>query len=176
VLGGRTVIGAGGGLYYGPGQFEDLIQPIESNVLRSTTSFATGIDSNTATRVSTDQRFRRQVLRRVFMTSMAIASRSGSASTECRSSSSCREIPARAVAYVGSQGRNLFQQRNITNVILPGTATVAAGQPLPGNVGIVDIVNADGRVNGGSPDPSVQPDQQDAREQRQCCRQCWECA
>ncbi len=41
------MIRAGGGLYYGPGQFEDLIQPIESDVYRSTTSFTNGIDANT---------------------------------------------------------------------------------------------------------------------------------
>ena len=33
-FGGKTVIRGGGGMYYGPGQYEDLIQPIESNVFR----------------------------------------------------------------------------------------------------------------------------------------------
>ena len=34
----RTVIRVGAGVYYGPGQYEDLIQPIESDVNRFTLS------------------------------------------------------------------------------------------------------------------------------------------
>ncbi|MFN0118977.1 MAG: TonB-dependent receptor domain-containing protein, partial [Blastocatellia bacterium] len=49
----KTVIRVGGGLYYGPGQFEDLIQPIESDVLRVTTAFAGGLDATVPGRVST---------------------------------------------------------------------------------------------------------------------------
>jgi hypothetical protein len=143
-LGGRTVIRAGGGLYYGPGQFEDLIQPIESNVLRSTTSFATGIDSNTASRVSTVTLPVTSFAPRVYdVNGYRVPERIGQYGMSIQ-----QQLPGNTVltlAYVGSQGRNLFQ-RNVTNVILPGRATITSGQPLPGNVGIVNIVNADGRV------------------------------
>ena len=36
--GGRTVLRGGFGIYYGPGQTEDQIQPIESDVIRVTQS------------------------------------------------------------------------------------------------------------------------------------------
>jgi hypothetical protein len=36
--GGRTVLRGGAGIYYGPGQTEDQIQPIESNRISSTVS------------------------------------------------------------------------------------------------------------------------------------------
>lgn len=143
-LGGRTVIRAGGGLYYGPGQFEDLIQPIESNVLRSTTSLAGGIDSATATRVSTVTLPVTNFAPRVYdINGYNVPERVGQYGMSIQ-----QQLPGNTVltlAYVGSQGRNLFQ-RNITNVILPGTATITSGQPLPAGVGIVNIVNADGRV------------------------------
>lgn len=141
---GKTVIRAGGGLYYGPGQFEDLIQPIESNVLRSTTSFAGGIDSTTAGRVSTVTLPVVNLAPRVYdINGYRVPERVTQYGMSIQ-----QELPGKTVvtlAYVGSQGRNLFQ-RNITNVILPGTATIAAGQPLPSGVGIVNIANAEGRV------------------------------
>lgn len=143
-LGGRTVIRAGGGLYYGPGQFEDLIQPIESNVLRSTTSFSGGINANTAAQVSTVTLPVTNFAPRVYdINGYRVPERVGQYGMSIQ-----QQLPGNTVltlAYVGSQGRNLFQ-RNIANVILPGTATVASGQPLPTGVGIVNIVNADGRV------------------------------
>jgi hypothetical protein len=143
-LGGRTVIRAGGGLYYGPGQFEDLIQPIESNVLRSTTSIAGGIDSTTPTRVSTVTLPVTNFAPRVYdINGYNVPERVGQYGMSIQ-----HQLPGNTVvtlAYVGSQGRNLFQ-RNITNVILPGVATIASGQALPSGVGIVNIVNAEGRV------------------------------
>ena len=58
-LGGKTVFRGGGGLYYGPGQYEDLIQPIESNVFRSSTTLAGGLTTDNRRR-----RFRISAARR----------------------------------------------------------------------------------------------------------------
>ncbi|MBL8186979.1 MAG: TonB-dependent receptor [Acidobacteria bacterium] len=144
VFKGKTVIRAGGGLYYGPGQFEDLIQPIESNVLRSTTSFATGIDSTVPGRVSAVTAPVTNFAPRVYdINGYNVPERVTQYGLSIQ-----QELPGKAVltlAYVGSQGRNLFQ-RNIANVILPGTATVASGQALPSGAGIVNVTDANGRV------------------------------
>ncbi|MFN0112419.1 MAG: carboxypeptidase regulatory-like domain-containing protein [Blastocatellia bacterium] len=141
---GKTVIRAGGGLYYGPGQFEDLIQPIESNVLRSTTAFATGIDSTVPGRVSTVTAPVTNFAPRVYdINGYNVPERVTQYGLSIQ-----QELPGKTVltlAYVGSQGRNLFQ-RNITNVILPGNASIAAGQALPSGVGIVNVTNAAGQV------------------------------
>lgn len=141
---GKTVIRAGGGLYYGPGQFEDLIQPIESNVYRSTTSLANGLDANTAATVtSTANPVVNFAPRAYDTTGYNVPERIGQYGLSIQ-----QELPGKTVltiGYVGSQGRNLFQ-RNITNVILPGTATVQTGQALPSGAGIVNVVDANGRV------------------------------
>ncbi len=143
-LKGKTVIRVGGGLYYGPGQFEDLIQPIESNVLRSTTAFAGGIDSTVSGRVSTVTAPITNFAPRVYdFNGYRVPERVGQYGLSIQ-----QQLPGSTVltvAYVGSQGRNLFQ-RNITNVILPGSATVATGAALPANVGIVNVTDATGRV------------------------------
>src|SRR5882724_5186305 len=49
-------------------------------------------------------------------------------------------------AYVGSRGRNLFL-RSVTNLILPGSATVSdPAANFPTGVGIINVVRADGTV------------------------------
>ncbi len=61
-----------------------------------------------------------------------------------------QELPYKlvsTVAYVGSQGRNLFL-RSVTNQILPGQTTIANGANLPTGVGVVNRVDANGRVVG----------------------------
>jgi hypothetical protein len=143
-LKGKTVIRVGGGLYYGPGQFEDLIQPIESDVLRVTTAFAGGLDSTVPGRVSTATLPVTGLTPRAYdINGYRVPERIGQYGLSLQ-----QELPGNTVltlAYVGSQGRNLFQ-RNITNVILPGNATIASGQPLPAGVGVVNLTDANGRV------------------------------
>lgn len=140
----KTVIRFGGGLYYGPGQFEDLIQPIESDVLRVTTAFAGGLDSTVPGRVSTVNAPVTGLAPRAYdINGYRVPERIGQYGLSIQ-----QQLPGNTVltlAYVGSQGRNLFQ-RNITNVILPGNATVASGQALPAGVGIVNVTDATGRV------------------------------
>jgi hypothetical protein len=135
-LGGKTVLRGGGGLYYGPGQYEDLIQPIESNVFRSTTTLANGLTTGTSEAVSTiggtQQRFTPRaydvngykVPERVLQYGFSVQ----------------QQLPGNTVltvGYVGSQGRNLFL-RSITNRILPGQTVIQNGAALPGGVGVIN--------------------------------------
>ena len=135
-LGGKTVFRGGGGLYYGPGQYEDLIQPIESNVFRSTTTIANGLTTGTSAAVSTiggtQQRFTPRaydvngyrVPEKVLQYGFSVQ----------------QQLPGNTVltvGYVGSQGRNLFL-RSITNRILPGQTVIQNGAALPGGVGVIN--------------------------------------
>jgi hypothetical protein len=143
-LKGKTVIRVGGGLYYGPGQFEDLIQPIESDVLRTSAAFAGGLDATVPGRVSTVTAPVTNFTPRAYdFNGYRVPERVGQYGMSIQ-----QQLPGNTVltvAYVGSQGRNLFQ-RNITNVILPGNATVASGQALPSGAGIMNLTDANGRV------------------------------
>ncbi|MEK7856369.1 MAG: hypothetical protein AAB288_09785, partial [Acidobacteriota bacterium] len=134
-LGGKTVIRGGGGFYFGPGQYEDLIQPIESNVFRSSQSLAGGLTTGTSGAVSTIGGIQTgftpraydvegyQVPERVLQYGLSVQ----------------HQLPGNTVltvGYVGSQGRNLFL-RSITNRILPGNALIGPADVLPGGVGVI---------------------------------------
>ena len=61
-----------------------------------------------------------------------------------------QELPYKlvsTVAYVGSQGRNLFL-RSVANRILPGSTTILNGTTLPTGVGVINRTNAAGQVIG----------------------------
>src|SRR6185503_145574 len=147
--GGRTVLRGGFGLFYGPGQTEDQIQPIESDRISSTFTsnpiFSGGpplafpLDSTAAV---------------AFFTNPANVN---TRSYQPRAYSPDYKIPEKVyqytvsvqqelvkdtvltVAYVGSQGRNLFL-RSIANKILPGQTTVLNNvAALPSGVGVVNL-------------------------------------
>ncbi len=143
-LKGKTVIRVGGGLYYGPGQFEDLIQPIESDVLRTSRAFAGGLDATVPGAVSTVTAPVTGFAPRAYdFNGYRVPERIGQYGMSIQ-----QQLPGNTVltvAYVGSQGRNLFQ-RNITNTILPGNATVANGAALPSSVGTINVTDTAGRV------------------------------
>lgn len=141
---GKTVVRLGGGLFYGPGQQEDLIQPIESNVYRATGSLATGITPTNVQSVTSTTTPVANFTPRVYDTNgYRVPERVVQYGLSIQ-----QELPGNTVVtigYVGSQGRNLFL-RNVTNTILPGTATILDGAAIPTGVGIVNITNAAGQV------------------------------
>jgi hypothetical protein len=149
--GGRTVLRGGFGLFYGPGQTEDQIQPIESDRVSSTftsnpifpggPALAFPLDSNAAV---------------AFFNNPANVN---IRSYQPRAYSPDYKIPEKVyqytfsiqqelfhdtvltAAYVGSQGRNLFL-RSIANKILPGQTTVLSNvAALPAGVGVVNLAD-----------------------------------
>jgi len=154
--GGRTVLRGGFGIFYGPGQTEDQIQPIESDRISSTftsnpifpggpalafplnTSAAVEFFNNPAnvnTRAYQPRAYAPEykIPEKVYQYTFSLQQElhSGTVLT---------------VAYVGSQGRNLFL-RSIANKILPGQTTVASNvASLPTGIGVVNLANADGRI------------------------------
>lgn len=144
-FGGKTVFRVGGGLYYGPGQYEDLIQPIESNVFRTNRTVAAGLSDSLVSGISSTALPVTSFTPRAYdVAGYTVPERVGQYGASVQ-----QELPGNTVltvAYVGSQGRNLFQ-RSITNKILPGATTINAGAALPAGVGVVNEIGADGRVN-----------------------------
>lgn len=149
-LGGKTLFRVGGGLYYGPGQYEDLIQPIESNVVRSSTTFANGLTTGTAGSLlnpaanATPGAF---TPRAYDINGYRVPERVGQYGFSVQ-----QQLPGNSVltvAYVGSQGRNLFL-RSITNRLLPGSTIIQNGTPLPAGVGVINRCSV-APVNGTCP-------------------------
>ena len=154
--GGRTVLRGGFGIFYGPGQTEDQIQPIESDRVSSTFTSNPIFPSGPALAFPLDA-------------AAAVAFFNNPANVNTRSYqpraySGDYEIPEKVyqytvsvqqelhagtvltAAYVGSQGRNLFL-RSIANKILPGQTTVAnTVSVLPSGFGVVNLTNASGQV------------------------------
>jgi len=153
--GGRSVLRAGFGIYYGPGQTEDQIQPIESDRVQATITGSTLVNGT--------QLFAFPTNPDLFNT--FFASNPNTRSYQPRAYSSDYEIPERVyqysvsyqqelpghlvatVGYVGSQGRNLFL-RSVTNQILRGNATIPnTATSLPAGAGVVNVTDpATGRV------------------------------
>lgn len=148
---GKTVIRGGGGIFYGPGQYEDLIQPIESNVVRLNATYANGLTTGTAASLTnpapnaTPGSF---TPRAYDNTGYRVPERVGQYGVSVQ-----QELPGNTVltvAYVGSQGRNLFL-RSITNTILPGNAVIGQNDALPTGVGVINrcsIALVNGVCNG----------------------------
>lgn len=150
IINNTTVLRVGGGLYYGPGQYEDLIQPIESDVFRTNVTLAQGLTTTTAQEVANSATATTGTplpfqARAYDVTGYRVPERVAQYGASIQ-----QELPGNTVltlAYVGSQGRDLFQ-RSITNTILPGQTVIPfrTGAPLPAGVGIVNETDAAGRV------------------------------
>jgi hypothetical protein len=140
---GKTAIRGGFGIYVGPGQTEDQIQPIESDRISTTITGGTfPIDTNTLRANFTSNPNNRSYQPRAYAPDYEIPERVYQYSVSMQ-----RELPLQMVAtaaYVGSQGRNLFL-RSWSNKI---TSVQTNANPT-GNAVIIrefDIVNADGSI------------------------------
>jgi hypothetical protein len=148
---GNTVLRGGFGVYFGVGQVEDQIQPIESDRISSTVSnsafdpniaaFVQGVRANFIANPSN-----RVYQPRAYATEYRIPEK-----VYTYTASLQQKLPydlVGTVAYVGSQGRNLFL-RGLSNTLRAGNATIINGQPLPNNAGVVNRTDpATGRVIG----------------------------
>lgn len=148
--GGKTVIRGGIGYYYGPGQTEDQIQPIESD--RVSTTITSGsllaFPANIPAIIDnfTNNPNNRSFQPRAYATDYKIPERILQYSASYQ-----QELPynmVATVAYVGSKGTNLFL-RSVANQILPGSTTITNGEDLPTTFGVVNRVDPNtGRVIG----------------------------
>jgi hypothetical protein len=145
----KTVFRGGFGIYYGPGQTEDQIQPIESDRISSTITngallaFPANIPGIVANFSGNPNN--RSYQPRAYSSDYKIPERVYQYTFSWQ-----QELPynmVSTVAYVGSQGRNLFL-RSVANRILPGQATILNGANLPAGVGIINRTDAGGRVIG----------------------------
>ncbi|MGI8638385.1 MAG: carboxypeptidase regulatory-like domain-containing protein [Pyrinomonadaceae bacterium] len=151
--GGKSVFRGGFGVYYGPGQVEDQIQPIESDRINATLqgSATVRFDPNIAGFVNTirtnfiSNPNNRQYQPRAYAPEYLVPERIFSFTGSYQ-----QELPYKitaTVAYVGSRGRNLFL-RGLSNTIRGGNATILNGAALPTNAGVINRTDAAGRVIG----------------------------
>ncbi|HKC65933.1 MAG TPA: TonB-dependent receptor [Pyrinomonadaceae bacterium] len=142
--GGHTVLRGGFGIYYGPGQTEDQIQPIESNRISSTLNGGSfPQDPNVIIANFINNPNNRQYQPRAYALDYTIPEKVYQYSFSVQ-----QELPYKltlTAAYVGSQGRNLFL-RSVANRILPGQTVIADGTTLPTGFGVIDRTNAAGQV------------------------------
>ncbi|HVE55355.1 MAG TPA: carboxypeptidase regulatory-like domain-containing protein [Pyrinomonadaceae bacterium] len=147
--GGKTILRGGFGIYYGPGQTEDQIQPIESDRISSTISSGSllAFPANIAAIVANfnSNPLNRQYQPRAYSNDYKIPERVFQYSFSWQQQLGYGLVST--VAYVGSQGRNLFL-RSVANKILPGQTTILNGANLPTGVGVINRTNAAGQVIG----------------------------
>lgn len=151
--GNKTVLRGGFGIFYGPGQTEDQIQPIESDRISSTlssgplltfnpdqTAAINAIISNFVNNPN-NRAFQPRAYAPEYIVPEKIYSFTGSIQ---------QELPYKivgTVAYVGSRGRNLFL-RGLSNTLRAGNATILDGTAIPTTAGVVSRTNAAGQVVG----------------------------
>src|SRR5262249_5896588 len=122
---------AGVGIFYGPGQTEDLLQPIESDLINTVVSSNPGgfpIDVNAVRTNFINTPNNRSFAPRAYSPDYKVPERIYQYNVSIQ-----QELPGRFVAtgaYVGSQGRNLFL-RSIANRI------VSVRTPNPGQAGVI---------------------------------------
>jgi hypothetical protein len=142
--GGNTVLRGGFGIYYGPGQTEDQIQPIESNRISSTLSNVTfPQDPAVIAAAFLSNPANRQYQPRAYAPEYTIPEKVYQYSVSVQ-----QTLPGKMIltaAYVGSEGRNLFL-RSVANRIMPGQTVIADGTTLPSSFGVINRTNSAGQV------------------------------
>jgi hypothetical protein len=144
--GGHTVFRGGFGVYYGPGQTEDQIQPIESDRISSTLSNVNNaFPQDPAILIGNflSNPNNRSYQPRAYANEYKIPERVFQYSFSWQ-----QELPSKLVlttAFVGSQGRNLFL-RSVANRIRPGQTSIVDGTALPNTFGVVNRTNASGVI------------------------------
>ncbi|MEP6636739.1 MAG: TonB-dependent receptor, partial [Acidobacteriota bacterium] len=151
--GGHTVLRGGFGIFYGPGQTEDQIQPIESDRISSTLSSGPLLTFNpdqTAAINAIIANFTNNPNNRAFQPRAYAPEYKVPEKIFTYTFSIQQELPYKLVgtaAYVGSQGRNLFL-RGLSNTLRGGTASILDGSAIPTDAGVINRTNAAGRVVG----------------------------
>jgi hypothetical protein len=150
-FGNKTVFRVGSGIYYGPGQGEDLIQPIESDRISTTLPSGTAFPINVPALIagydinSPTLRFQPRAYAPGYRVPERVLSYTASVQ---------QTLPGSAiltVAYVGSQGRNLFL-RSITNKITgvstnPNTGAAIITREFGDRFAEIDYKTSGGRDN-----------------------------
>ena len=138
----------GFGIFYGPGQTEDQIQPIESDRITSTRSGGTFTGNTAADIAAIRSNFISNPLNRSYQPRAYAPDYQIPERVYQYTVSYQQELPYKlvsTVAYVGSQGRNLFL-RSVTNKILGGSTSVSSTANLPAGFGVINRVDGSGRV------------------------------
>ncbi len=152
--GGKSVLRAGFGIYYGPGQTEDQIQPIESDRIQATITGSTVVNGTQLFAFPTNPALfadffnsnptNRSYQPRAYASDYTVPERVYQYSVSYQ-----QELPGHVVgtvAYVGSKGRNLFL-RSVANQILRGQAVIpSTATSLPSGAGVVNLTNGAGQV------------------------------
>lgn len=125
----RTVFRIGAGYYYGPGQTEDQVQPIDSDRVTVTQTSNIAFPVNSQAIINTfDVNNLRNFAPRVYASGYTLPEKILSYTVSIQ-----QQLPWETVlsaAYVGSQGRNLFL-RSWTNLMTEVTMNPATGAGVP---------------------------------------------